>query len=349
MTVLAVVRPAAVAFVTGLVVLGSAGPAAAHQEWFVRDPGAYPLDVGALLRPGVLIGAAIALGLTLLWRAAAAQLPVPELSMIRPTRRLAALVPWTPRLLAVHLGVSLFILAFDRAVLDPGIHVPDGVGGTLLILPQAVVGGLLIAGVLVRAAAVAIMLAGPVIVVLHGPEALVTLAVLVGIALFLFVLPPRLEDGGRAEIDLLTLRRATLGLKVGAGITLISLAVVEKLANPHMAYAMLDQVPVLNVLASFGVNADGFALFAGSAELMFGLLIISGALPQVVALVAAVPFTATLAIFGATELLGHLPLYGVLLTFLVLGSREDTSRVLSGLGQRGSARSRKTSKATAPT
>lgn len=64
---------------------------------------------------------------------------------------------------------------------------------------------------------------------------------------------------------------------------------------------------------------------------MFGLLVISGALPQVVALVAAVPFTATLALFGTTELLGHLPVYGVLLTLLLLGSREDTSRTLSGL------------------
>lgn len=349
MTVLAVVRPAAVALVAGFVVLGSAGPAAAHQEWFVRDPGAYPLDFDALFRPGVLIGAAIAMGLMFLWRSAAARLPVPELSVIKSTRRLAALVPWMPRLLAAHLGVSLLVLAFDRAVLDPGIHVPEGVGGTLLLLPQAVVGGLLIAGVLVRAAAVTIVLAGPVVVVLHGLEALITLAVLVGIALFLFILPPHLEGGGRTEIDLLALRRATLGLKVGAGVTLISLAVVEKLANPDMAHAMLDQVPVLNILAPFGASAEGFSLFAGSVEIMLGLLIISGALPQVVALIAAVPFTATLAIFGAPELLGHLPVYGVLLTFLVLGSREDTSRVLSGLSQRDSTCGRKSSKAIAPT
>ncbi len=59
---------------------------------------------------------------------------------------------------------------------------------------------------------------------------------------------------------------------------------MEKLANPGMARAMLDQVPVLS--------------------------------------------TATLALFGGTELLGHLPVFGVLLALLVLGSREDTSRVV---------------------
>jgi len=55
---------------------------------------------------------------------------------------------------------------------------------------------------------------------------------------------------------------------------------------------------------------------------------------------AAVPFTATVAIFGATELLGHLPFSGVLLAFLVLGSREETSLALSGLRQRPHVRIR---------
>ena len=329
-----VARGAVVALVVGLVVVGSGVPAGAHQEWFVSDPEAYPLDFGVLLRPGVVLAVATAVAVTLLVRSVAARLPAPELAAIKPARRLASLVPWVPRLLAAHLGVSLLVLAFDRAVLDPGIHVPDGAGGTLLLVPQAVVGGLLIAGVLVRAASVAIMLTGPVVVALHGPEALVTLAVFVGIAAFLFMLPPRLKDGGRTDLDLPTLRRAVFGLKLGAGVTLISLAVVEKLANPAMARAMLDQVPVLNLLAPLGVSADAFAVFAGSVELLFGLLVISGALPQVVALLAAVPFTATLALFGATELLGHLPFYGVLLAFLVLGGREETSRALSGRRQR---------------
>jgi len=324
------VRSVAVPLAAGLALLVTAGPASAHQQWFVNDPDAYPVDLQAMLRPGVLIGIAAAIAVTLVWRAVAARLMVPELGFFSPARRLTGLVPWVSRLLAAHLGISLLILAFDRAVLDPGIHVPDGAGGTLLLVPQAVVGALLIAGVLVRSAAIAVMIAGPVLVVLHGPEALFTLAVLLGIAVYLFLLPPRLQDGGRVEVDLAVLRRATTALRFGAGATLISLAVVEKLANPDMARAMLEEVPVLNLLAPLGVTPDGFAIFAGSVELLLGLLIISGALPQVVALAAAIPFTATLALFGSTELLGHLPVYGVLLTLLVLGSRADTSRVVSG-------------------
>jgi hypothetical protein len=49
-------------------------------------------------------------------------------------------------------------------------------------------------------------------------------------------------------------------------------------------------------------------------------LLISGALPQVCVIVAGIPFNATLFFFGATELVGHLPIYGAMLVLLVYGS-----------------------------
>jgi hypothetical protein len=64
---------------------------------------------------------------------------------------------------------------------------------------------------------------------------------------------------------------------------------------------------------------------------LFAALVLSGAAPQVVALVAAVPFTASLALFGGTELIGHLPVYGVLLTLLVLGSAKATAAEVPAL------------------
>ena len=117
-------------------------------------------------------------------------------------------------------------------------------------------------------------------------------------------------------------------LRVGAAVSLVSLAVVEKLANPAMGVAMLEQQPVLNLLAPLGVSAEQFVVLAGCVELLFGLLVLSGAAPQVVGLVAAVPFTASLALFGTTELVGHLPVYGVLLAFVVLGSSPATAGAL---------------------
>lgn len=40
---------------------------------------------------------------------------------------------------------------------------------------------------------------------------------------------------------------------------------------------------------------------AGLVEVLFAALVLSGAAPQVVALVAAVPFPASLALFGGTD------------------------------------------------
>ena len=138
-------------------------------------------------------------------------------------------------------------------------------------------------------------------------------------------MPPQPSLGGRAELDPARLGPALLALRLGTAGSLLVLAVVEKLANPAMARAMLEQQPVLHLLSPVGVGADDFALLAGLVEVLFALLVLSGAAPQVVALVAAVPFTASLALFGGTELMGHLPVYGVLLTLLVLGSSARTA------------------------
>jgi hypothetical protein len=64
---------------------------------------------------------------------------------------------------------------------------------------------------------------------------------------------------------------------------------------------------------------------------LFGLLVLSGAAPQVAALVAAVPFNASLFIFGATELVGHLPIYSVLLALLAYGSSPVTAPMVRAL------------------
>ena len=64
-----------------------------------------------------------------------------------------------------------------------------------------------------------------------------------------------------------------------------------------------------------------FIRAAGVIEVLFGLLLISGALPQVCVVVAGIPFNATLWFFGTTELLGHLPIYGAMLVLLVYGSQ----------------------------
>jgi hypothetical protein len=86
----------------------------------------------------------------------------------------------------------------------------------------------------------------------------------------------------------------------------------------------------LNLARTIGLPVSDltFIRFAGAVEVLFGLLIISGALPQLAVIVAGVPFNATLFFFGATELIGHLPVYGAMLVLLVYGSNRDLASVV---------------------
>ena len=70
--------------------------------------------------------------------------------------------------------------------------------------------------------------------------------------------------------------------------------------------------------------------------MLFGLLLISGALPQAIVLVAGIPFNLTLYFFGTIELLGHLPVYGTMLALLVYGSHPRLRRLCwAALPRRG--------------
>ena len=91
----------------------------------------------------------------------------------------------------------------------------------------------------------------------------------------------------------------------------------EKLGSPGVAAALLDGDPSLNVLGTLGVSEGTFIRLAGTAEVLLGLLLVTGAAPELVALTAAVPFLATVPVFGVTELVGHLPIYVALLALAV--------------------------------
>jgi uncharacterized membrane protein YphA (DoxX/SURF4 family) len=120
---------------------------------------------------------------------------------------------------------------------------------------------------------------------------------------------------------------------------LVTLAFFEKFAKPELASRTLEKYPHLDVFSLIGIHLphDTFTAIAGAVELLFGLLILSGALPQVAVLVAAVPFNATLLLFGQTELIGHLPVSCVFLTLLVYGSNPATAPAVSWLPRLGTA------------
>ena len=144
---------------------------------------------------------------------------------------------------------------------------------------------------------------------------------LLGIALFLVVLPPSRDRYGAVAPSQETAALAIFALQVCAGLALVVLAFSEKFANPALAREFIGNYPAFDLFDLVGIpGGDAFIRLAGAIELLFGLLLISGRMPQVAVIVAGIPFNATLFFLGRTELIGHLPVYGVMLALLVYGS-----------------------------
>jgi uncharacterized membrane protein YphA (DoxX/SURF4 family) len=263
-----------------------------------------------------------AVGLAAVWRAVGRHMPKPEIGLLRPLGRLS---PWIPRLLGAHAGVSLLAQAVKGTYLAPSLELPAGGFGTALAIIEGLAGVWLISGLRLRPAAVLLVAAGPLGMLRYGVVPILERVDLLGVALFLAILPPGEDGGGAVRASPRRLTYALLALRSLVGLSLVVLAFTEKLARPELAEAFLTRFPAFNVLHSVGVSDIAFIRLAGAVELLFGLLIVSGAMPQLAVIVAGIPFNATLFFLGASELIGHLPIYGAMLALLVYGSDPRTA------------------------
>jgi len=192
----------------------------------------------------------------------------------------------------------------------------------------------------IRPAAMAVVVGGPLGMLVYGVVPILERMDLLGVALFLVLLEPGPDRMGAASTDPERVARATFALRALVGGALILLAFTEKLINPRLALAFLDTFPAFNLARTLGFHVHDltFIRVAGAIELLFGLLIVSGRLPQLVVIVAGIPFNATLFFLGSAELIGHLPIYGAMLALLVYGSSHELARVVdvlpSGRGRR---------------
>ncbi len=325
-------RLRAVVVLAGAATLLAAAPASAHERWFADE--ADGGDWSFFLRPVPLLLVAAVVAVTVVWRLVGARLPRPELAVLSPLGRLA---PYVPRLLAIHLGVALLALAVSGSFISPAVPLRDVPGGDAAGVLEAAIGIWLVTGIRLRWAAVGVALLGPLALLAAGPVAVLENAAILGIALFVAVLPPSDGTFGRVDASPGRLRVAMLLLKGLVAVTLATLAFSEKFTNPELARNTMHEFPKLDVFALVGLHVptDTFILVAGTVELLFGALVLSGAIPQVATLVAMVPFNATLFLFGTTEVIGHLPVYGLFLTLLVYGSNPATAGAIPWLPSRG--------------
>jgi uncharacterized membrane protein YphA (DoxX/SURF4 family) len=302
-----------------------------HQTWF-EDPAPFDSDWGFTGEIATLLLLGGALLLTVVVRAASTRwngLEVPVL---------AAMSPYMPFAIRLHLAMCLVGMLALGVYLSPAMDLEWDVAGILLGAVMAVVAIGMATGYRARSTAILLIAAGPLGMLEFGVSPVLQRIDVLGLALFVFFAGPGRwsadhDRGEAAEPTEDRLASAIWCLRVFAGIALIVVAFREKLAYPDYAISFLGEHPDLELADQLGLgwSTETFVRVAGSIEVLFGLLLISGAMPQAIVLVAGVPFNATLYFFGEKELFGHLPIYGAMLVLLVYGSHPQNRPMVKRL------------------
>ena len=291
----------------------------AHETWF--GPDAFPTDWSFAAQTLTLVLLAAAVLVTIGVRLIARVFPGVDV------RWLGRIAPFMPFAVRIHLAVSLIGLLSLGFYLSPAMDLRADATGILLGAVMAITAIGMATGYHARWAAGLLLAAGPLGMMEFGFWPVVQRVDLVGLAIFVLLTGAGRwsadhELGRTAEPSVAAQGQAVWALKVCAGVALIVVAFKEKLATPDMAVHFLTEHPGFNVAQQLGLGWSDleFARVAGAIEVLFGLLLISGALSQACVLIAGIPFNATLWFFGTTELVGHLPVYGAMLVLLVHAS-----------------------------
>ncbi len=323
------------------------GAVRAHEKWFV-DATLYPTEWGALVRfPGILAVAVALVATVLVWlgwrRRGRDLIPGPHVLGASEAGR-ARFYALVPLILGIHIALPLIVLGIKGVLFSPNNALPEH---WLYWLGTAQIGvGLcFLYGGMTRLGAVVLGGAWVLGVGVVGLEPMLENLHILGFAAF-FALTGR----GPYAIDRLLFpvlepsphlaRRAMVSLRVATGGALAVVAFTEKLANPALARAFLQAHP-LNFTPWLGLpmSDDLFLLCAGTTELIIGLCLIFGLFPRLIILTSWLFINMTLTIFNWAELVGHLPLYGVMGILLVWTPREEDQRAwVSGVIGEGAGR-----------
>lgn len=284
----------------------------AHESWFVRDPRRFPVDYDRLADLPTLLAVLVAAGACLVFWYVDRRWGEPRL------RRLDLLVrlrPWLPRILGLHAGFALLGTALDGGYLAPSMRLTEGRAGAVLVVVEVVTAAMLITGYRRHSAAALLVLAGLLGMPFYGVLPVLERADLLGAAIYLaFARGRGATSEERAQVN----PSAATAMRVLTGLALILLAFTEKLLNPDLARAFLDLEPTFDIYAQLGIfTTDQFIWTAAAIELTLGALLVAGRLPRLTVVLVGIPFNATLPLLGWRELVGHLPVYGVLLVVLV--------------------------------
>ncbi|MEZ4104467.1 MAG: DoxX family membrane protein [Candidatus Paceibacterota bacterium] len=219
-------------------------------------------------------------------------------------------------------GAFFMIAGTHEYLFSPNLTVHSGVP-MLLIMVQFVIGLMFLLGIFARLGAVLLAIVWFLALPYAGLEALVENIWVLSIISFIIIM-------GNDYFSVLSIRSikgfvykfrpyALPTLRVGTGITLVTLGFTEKIFRPELGLNFLAQHD-WNFLASFGVSDYLFVLLAGTTEALLGLLLLLGITTRLVAVVTAIIFTIPLFILGPIELTGHLPHFAAIIIIIMFGA-----------------------------
>ena len=331
------------ALATALLSLIVLTPAAsAHVRWFTPDPNR-GLDRSEIFSGVTLLAlAAIAATIGGAWLA---QQAVTRLRLAARARVLAGpllerwelglprpadMYPWVSAVLAIHTAAILFVRGVERQLFTPNLALPYTLAGGGLALLEIVVAFTLVGGIVVgaltRPAALGLALLGVLGTCYFGPLLVLEHVYFFGIAACLFIAGRGpgatervLRGPGKPLVALLPY--AIPALRVSFGLATVITGFTEKLWDRGLGLDFLAMHPFnVTAAAPFPLTDAQFVIGAGLAEASLGALLVTGLFPRLAVLAAWVPFNLAVPFLGAADVLGHLPIYGILLTILLCGN-----------------------------
>jgi uncharacterized membrane protein YphA (DoxX/SURF4 family) len=291
------------------------GRALAHVKWF-EDPTQYPLRTDLILSDRTLLWLATSalalLGLFLARRLVGArEWPA--------TRWFNFMTAGAPTILAVQAAIGLVSAAARPALLAPSLPLAlDGRGLALATL-EVLIAASFITGIADWAGALA----------QFPPLDVLEQTLWLGIGAAVLIIGRRAASGSQARPwfqrrDPAWAAHAIGLLRIAMGLSLITSALAEKIWNPGLGQAFLADHGSFNfVRAALGIawfSDELFVLAAGLTEATIGAMLISGMWTRVVVLGAWVPFHLGIPFLPQQELLGHIPIFGIMYLLLVHGS-----------------------------
>lgn len=289
--------------------------AAAHVNWFVEGD-AEPLANFEVTDPIFLIWLCLAVLMVLCSVWLDGKLPTPRVAQTKLRHDFM-------EILRVFTGMSFLLTAYEGALVAPH-KVADGTFGLVLVVMQAVIGIMLIANRWIKVAALLMLILHVGVAVKFGVLPALEYAIIVGIAFFLLL--NTIEDEARRDL----LKPYSVdALRIWTGISLVALAVGEKLAPSALGQVFVAEYQ-WNFMQALGVTSFDdrmFVLSAGMVEAVIGIVLILGTTVRLAVLTLSIMMAVSNIVFivqgnneaALTEFIGHMPIIGTALLLLLLG------------------------------